>query len=160
MSAHRAATTHTHYRRFDQTDRVLHGFLMFSFLGLAFTGLPLLFSHEEWAARLARFYGGFQAAGLIHRFCAILMIGLFVAPLLFGGSILGLALFREKPDVKERRVAIVDATGRTAAYLTEAAEEKNAREAFDQQTGRQVAPRYSFETVAPQGENPGGLRRG
>ena len=26
---------------------------MFSFLGLAFTGLPLLFSHEEWAARLA-----------------------------------------------------------------------------------------------------------
>ena len=43
--------THTHYRRFDRADRLLHGFLMFSFLGLAFTGLPLLFSHEAWAAR-------------------------------------------------------------------------------------------------------------
>jgi cytochrome b subunit of formate dehydrogenase len=37
--------THTHYRRFHRVDRLLHGFLMFSFLGLAFTGLPLLFSH-------------------------------------------------------------------------------------------------------------------
>ena len=39
------AASHTHYRRFDRADRLLHGFLMFSFLGLAFTGLPLLFSH-------------------------------------------------------------------------------------------------------------------
>ena len=82
MSAHTpapgAATTHTHYRRFDSTDRILHLCLMFSFLGLAFTGLPLLFSHEEWAARLARLFGGFQAAGTIHRFCAIVMITVFV----------------------------------------------------------------------------------
>ena len=82
MTAHTpapgAVTTHTHYRRFDSTDRILHLCLMFSYLGLAFTGLPLLFSHEEWAARLARLYGGFQAAGTIHRFCAIVMITVFV----------------------------------------------------------------------------------
>ena len=82
MSAHTlatdAATTHTHYRRFDSTDRILHVCLMFSFLGLAFTGLPLLFSHEEWAARLARLFGGFDSAGTIHRFCALVMITVFV----------------------------------------------------------------------------------
>jgi cytochrome b subunit of formate dehydrogenase len=72
------ATSVTHYRRFERTDRLLHGFLMFSFLGLAFTGMPLLFSHEAWAAGLARVFGGFVAAGLIHRFCAIVMITVFV----------------------------------------------------------------------------------
>ena len=49
---------HTHYRRFGREERLLHGFLMFSFVGLAFTGLPLLFSHQPWAATIARFLGG------------------------------------------------------------------------------------------------------
>ena len=56
--------TVTHYRRFERAERLLHAFLMFSFLGLAFTGMPLLFSFEPWAARLARIFGGFTAAGL------------------------------------------------------------------------------------------------
>jgi cytochrome b subunit of formate dehydrogenase len=77
-----SATPHyTHYRRFDRVDRVLHGFLMFSFLGLAFTGLPLLFSHEAWAARLARILGGFQTAGTLHRLCAVVMLSVFVTHL-------------------------------------------------------------------------------
>ena len=88
--------THTHYRRFHRTDRLLHGFLMFSFLGLAFTGLPLLFSHQEWAATLARFFGGFSSAGNIHRVCAVVMITVFVIHLsrifrrLFGQKDLGI----------------------------------------------------------------------
>ena len=88
--------THTHYRRFHRADRLLHGFLMFSFLGLAFTGLPLLFSHQEWAATLARFFGGFNSAGNIHRVCAVVMITVFVIHLsrivrrLFGQKDLGI----------------------------------------------------------------------
>jgi cytochrome b subunit of formate dehydrogenase len=54
---------------------------MFSFLGLAFTGLPLLFSHEAWAGRLARILGGFQTAGTLHRLCATVMLGVFVTHL-------------------------------------------------------------------------------
>jgi cytochrome b subunit of formate dehydrogenase len=81
MTAHTAtdaiAAHHTHFRRFSRVDRVLHALLMFSFLGLALTGLPLLFAHEGWAGTLARFFGGFRSAGLIHRACAILMIGVF-----------------------------------------------------------------------------------
>jgi cytochrome b subunit of formate dehydrogenase len=72
---------HTHYRRFSREERLLHGFLMFSFVGLAFTGLPLLFSHEPWAATLARFLGGFESAGTIHRACAIVMMGVFTVHL-------------------------------------------------------------------------------
>jgi cytochrome b subunit of formate dehydrogenase len=65
---------------------------MFSFLCLAFTGLPLLFSHEMWAASLARFFGGFQSAGTIHRFCAVVMITVFVIHL----SRISQRLFRQK----------------------------------------------------------------
>jgi len=64
-------------RRFDRFDRVLHGLLMLSFLGLAFTGLPLLFSAHEWASFLSRLFGGFHIAGLLHRFFALLMIVVF-----------------------------------------------------------------------------------
>jgi cytochrome b subunit of formate dehydrogenase len=90
------AATYTHFRRFDRADRLLHGFLMFSFLGLAFTGLPLLFSHEPWAATLARFFGGFTSAGVIHRLCAVVMITVFAIHLgrifrrLFGRKDLGI----------------------------------------------------------------------
>jgi cytochrome b subunit of formate dehydrogenase len=87
---------HTHYHRFSRTERLLHGFLMFSFLGLAFTGLPLLFSHEPWAATLARVFGGFASAGVIHRLCAVAMISVFTIHLsrivrrLFGQKDLGI----------------------------------------------------------------------
>jgi cytochrome b subunit of formate dehydrogenase len=62
------------YRRFDTFTRLLHGLLMFSFLGLAFTGLPLLFSDAPWAGRVAWFFGGAHRAGLLHRLFATLLI--------------------------------------------------------------------------------------
>ena len=64
-------------RRFDAFDRVLHGFLMLSFLGLAATGLPLLFSDETWARGLTRMLGNFEVAGWLHRVCATLLIAIF-----------------------------------------------------------------------------------
>ena len=64
-------------RRFDAFDRVLHGFLMLSFLGLAATGLPLLFSEEPWARTLTRLLGSFEVAGWLHRVCATLLIVVF-----------------------------------------------------------------------------------
>ncbi len=67
------------YLRFDRYHRTLHGLLMLSFLGLALTGLPLLFSDAPWAATLAHLYGGFHVAGLAHRTFAALLIGVFSA---------------------------------------------------------------------------------
>jgi cytochrome b subunit of formate dehydrogenase len=66
------------YRRFSASERVLHSCLMLAFVGCALTGLPLIFAAEPWAALLARFFGGFEGAGIIHRICATLMIAVFV----------------------------------------------------------------------------------
>jgi cytochrome b subunit of formate dehydrogenase len=67
-----------YYRRFDAYNRLLHGLLMLSFLGLAFTGMPLLFSDAPWAVRLAAILGGGHSAGVLHRLFATLLIACFV----------------------------------------------------------------------------------
>jgi cytochrome b subunit of formate dehydrogenase len=56
-----------HVARFDRGTRILHVVVMTSFLGLAATGLPLLFSEASWARLLAALFGGFHGAGLVHR---------------------------------------------------------------------------------------------
>ena len=71
-----------YYRRFTRAQRIVHVFLMLSFVGLALSGMPLLFADQAWAAALARLLGGFQAAGLIHRACAVVMVVLFVGHVL------------------------------------------------------------------------------
>ena len=64
-----------YYQRFDAYNRLLHGVLMFAFLGLAFTGLPLLFSDAPWARYLASVFGGPYAATILHRVFAVMLIG-------------------------------------------------------------------------------------
>jgi ABC-2 type transport system permease protein len=86
------------------------------------------------------------------------LVGLIVAPLLFGSGFIGMGVMKRKPDILDRRVAIVDHTGKTAAAVIEAAVAKNQKELFDKTTGRQVKPRYIFETVTVDGANPNGLR--
>jgi ABC-2 type transport system permease protein len=78
------------------------------------------------------------------------LIGLVVAPILFGGGFLGIALLRSQQDLKDRHIAIVDRTGMAANSLIDAAREKNTRDEFDNATHKQVAPGYVFEVVPPQ----------
>lgn len=61
----------TYVRRFTTLQRNLHLTMVTSFLGLALTGMILKFSYAPWAKVLAKLLGGFEAAGLIHRFCAV-----------------------------------------------------------------------------------------
>ncbi len=77
------------------------------------------------------------------------LIGLVVAPILFSGGFLGMALLKAKPDLKERHIAIIDHTGEVAAAIAEAAQQKNTVEMFDKGSHQQVAPRYVFEMVTP-----------
>jgi len=64
-------------RRFTKLQRNLHLMVILSFIGLALTGMMLKFSYTKWALVLARLFGGFEAAGWIHRFCAILTFTYF-----------------------------------------------------------------------------------
>ena len=80
------------------------------------------------------------------------LVGLVVAPLLFGGGMLGVALLKAKPDIADRRVVIVDRVGGTAAAIVQTAGEKSARDAIDKTTHRQTQPRYLFETMPAEGD--------
>lgn len=71
-----AAAPEIHYRRFDTFDRGLHAMLMVSFLGLAFTGLPLLMSKHRWA-HFFFWFGDARIAGGLHRSFAVLLIACF-----------------------------------------------------------------------------------
>jgi len=64
-------------RRFVPFQRNLHLTVIASFLGLASTGMILKFSYAPWAKVVARLLGGFEAAGLIHRFCALMTFTYF-----------------------------------------------------------------------------------
>ena len=77
------------------------------------------------------------------------VFGLVIAPMLFGGGSIAMSFFKGQPDLKDRRVAIVDHTGVVAGPLVSAAREKNDRELFDKITHQQIAPRYVFEVIAP-----------
>jgi len=77
------------------------------------------------------------------------IFGLVLAPVLFGGGSIAMSFLGGKPELKDRRVAIVDHTGVVAAPLAGAAKEKNDREMFEKKTHLQIEPRYVFEIVAP-----------
>lgn len=64
--------------RFPRIYRVLHATMIVSFLTLALTGLSLKFSYTGWAAKLSRLLGGFETAGYVHRFAALVMFGTLI----------------------------------------------------------------------------------
>jgi cytochrome b subunit of formate dehydrogenase len=65
--------------RFNHFHRSAHTVLLISFLGLALTGLPLKYSHYDWAKGLAAALGGFDSTRIWHRLCAVLMMACLVA---------------------------------------------------------------------------------
>ncbi len=72
------ASAKPYIKRFGAYGRISHFLLMCSFLGLAGTGLPLLYSHTKWAWWLSRIWGGYATAGVLHRFCAVILLSVFV----------------------------------------------------------------------------------
>jgi cytochrome b subunit of formate dehydrogenase len=65
--------------RFSPLNRALHATMIVSFFGLVITGLPLKFAYAPWARVLVRMVGGLQAAGTLHRICAVITFGYFFA---------------------------------------------------------------------------------
>jgi cytochrome b subunit of formate dehydrogenase len=68
--------------RFTRTERLLHIFMVISFLVLAGTGLPLKYSHTEMANWFVNNIVGFHTAALLHRYAALAMFGVFVVHIL------------------------------------------------------------------------------
>ena len=70
-------------QRFNAYHRILHVVMAMSFLGLVASGIPLKYSYAPWAVWLMKLMGGYQAAGLVHRVCAIVTFGYFIAHILY-----------------------------------------------------------------------------
>ena len=76
-------------KRFSNAQIWLHVTIVVSFLLLAITGLPLKFATAQWASNLMTVLGGAHAAGILHRFAAIVTFGYFAVHLsmVFWGAI-------------------------------------------------------------------------
>ena len=70
-------------KRFTKYHRLTHIAIVTSFLALAATGLPLMYSHMPWGTGLAHLFGGVGVTTAIHRFFAIVTFGYALAHLLF-----------------------------------------------------------------------------
>lgn len=66
------------YIRFKPVERFIHGLVIFSFLLLVLTGMPLKFYDTGWGKILFKMLGGADAARSLHRIGAVITIGYFV----------------------------------------------------------------------------------
>ena len=82
------------------------------------------------------------------------LFGLIVFPVIFGGSLIGVALLKARPDLRDRHIAVIDRTGKLADFMVQAAAGRNAKEMFDKKTGLQLSPRYIMEPVAADAGDP------
>jgi cytochrome b subunit of formate dehydrogenase len=67
------------YVRFRPFHRTAHTIMLISFLGLALTGLPLKYSHYDWAKTLAFYLGGFESTSIWHRLFGVTTFVCFAA---------------------------------------------------------------------------------
>ncbi len=77
LEAAHALESKQHVVRFPALYRNLHLMVIVSFLGLALTGMTLKFSYTAWARVLSQAFGGFEAAGVVHRVCALITFTYF-----------------------------------------------------------------------------------
>lgn len=60
--------------RFARVHRFTHILIVISFLGLAATGLPLMYYYTAWASVLANLQGGVAVTRILHRICAVITL--------------------------------------------------------------------------------------
>ena len=86
------------------------------------------------------------------------LIGLVLAPLMFGGSFLGIELLRVSQGDKVQRIALIDHTGLLADAIVQAAEQRNRDDPTAKAAESLVGSRYVFELTPPDERDPEGQR--
>jgi len=75
------------------------------------------------------------------------IIGLLLAPLFMGGSLIVFALMEDRVDTTDKELAVIDHSGVIADHLVKVAKERNKNEIFDQETGNKIRPAYNVTIV-------------
>ena len=70
------------------------------------------------------------------------IIGLAVAPLFMGGSIIAMLIFKENVDTTDQTAAIVDRSGVVAEARIKSAQARNDEVVYNLETGKKVKPVY------------------
>jgi ABC-2 type transport system permease protein len=76
------------------------------------------------------------------------VITIVLMPVLMLGAVLMNNLLRGRVDLEELKIVVVDGTRALFPALEEQARRRNDSEIFDPESGRQVEPRWTFESVA------------
>lgn len=77
------------------------------------------------------------------------IIGLLLAPMLMSGGLIAMVISEKQIDITDRRIAVVDRTGRIAAALVQAVENRNQNEIYNLKTGAKVKPAYEITVIEP-----------
>ncbi len=84
------------------------------------------------------------------------IVSLLLMPVLWAGSIVLQMFMRDKVDITDKHVAVVDYTGKLFDALVAASNERNVADIFSPEIpGKQVKPKFVFEKVEPPTDDVG-----
>ncbi|MBI4195257.1 MAG: cytochrome c3 family protein [Betaproteobacteria bacterium] len=72
-----------YFRRFGPVWRLAHLFFLLSLMTLSLTGMAAFYAETAWAAFIMKMLGGPQVAAIIHRVAAVVILGIFVAQIVY-----------------------------------------------------------------------------
>lgn len=86
------------------------------------------------------------------------LITLLLLPIFMGGSLIVLALTKDKIDLTDKRIAVIDESGQLGEYIQKRAVERNGRDITDTITGEKKFPAFFIDLVAPDTVDPSGQK--
>jgi len=86
------------------------------------------------------------------------LIGLIIAPILMGGSFFVINIFKDKVDIKDKKIAVIDHSEIIAKPLEEIVKTRNEKEIFNPETEEKVRPAFLLEIYEPASGNLNDLR--
>lgn len=72
-----------HYQRFALGWRIGHFVFALSVMALVLTGMAVFYAETAWAKTIVDAFGGPRVTALVHRICAVVMLGIFCVHLIF-----------------------------------------------------------------------------
>jgi ABC-type Na+ efflux pump permease subunit len=77
------------------------------------------------------------------------IIGLIIAPIMMSGGFIAYLLLKDRVDITDKYLTVVDHTGLVAEALVDAAAHRNDSEIFDEESGEKIKPAYYIELTTP-----------
>lgn len=87
------------------------------------------------------------------------LITLLLLPLFMGGGFIVFTLLKDKVDLADKKIAVIDNSGYFGDYLIRSAELRNSNEIYNEE-GEKIAPAYYIELVDPDTSNADRLKLG